>query len=948
MTELPEHRAGGPSHPDSPPDWWIYRGTGRPLLVTGRSGSGKSSLAYRISRELGLGRVLRCASAEARGQAPICEFVVPELVRDARRSTSAEVFTANPSYNAEVRDDRVWAAAFPMVMTANNGEREFPPAFLRSCLQLETHEPDASQLAAMVAAHTLDPEGGRARMMKTSSLAVRPSVTCPRTNCSTRSSRPSQVPTVRRMERGRSSSVRSGGTSPGRCHEMPKRPNLTAGPPRPNLDRIGRQPAARDGHRRTPCRRFTSDALPGTNGLLPNYRRDDVELDEDRTAEEASQTGMWLPVTRRRRGRWLDLTLVVDSSPSMALWTATVNAFARLLERLGAFRSVRVRLLETGKTGTAEGGEVLGPTLRGGTADAPARGAGEVIGAADRSILLLMTDGVSDAWHRDLVSPLLARWARAMPVAIVHLLPQRLWPRGGMAIHRAVLTPPGPLRPNGTYDVRSADLLLNPAEATELTDGAIAVPVLELQDRWLGWWASMITGVGDIARKAAVVLARDQPRPGDHAAGPEPERSAREKVKRFHSSASPSAFRLATLLAAVPVDVGVARTLQAEPLPGSGPDHLAEVFTSGLLERVRDGTPWDRANWEFSDHVKQLLLRGARRSDTAHAVISASRRFGDQNPVLARLQAALAAPDATPDPAAPAATKAEIALKRDLMRALSRPYLSRADRLESRIATIGQHGVDPPTTIPAVSETKSQELKPASSSKQPASAAQPDAGTGKTSPPQDHEVSAAVAWNVSFDQLSHSNPVVPPTAAGLRVLRPRGGVTELVRWHQRANGVARTRRDPARPDQTEPGDPGHQPLQAREDRPPNLPDSPAPARPADPAQPHAVAAPQGNVARRTPAACQLRPEGSGVAPAVAALPRVAAAHLRRRADRARGPNSALNHFIHATNTQSASFGLVKLPSHYGAFELMTHYHLLICDKSARYVAPISPAPTTEH
>ena len=24
-------RASGPGHPDSPPDWWIYRGTGRPL-----------------------------------------------------------------------------------------------------------------------------------------------------------------------------------------------------------------------------------------------------------------------------------------------------------------------------------------------------------------------------------------------------------------------------------------------------------------------------------------------------------------------------------------------------------------------------------------------------------------------------------------------------------------------------------------------------------------------------------------------------------------------------------------------------------------------------------------------------------------------------------------------------------------------------------------------------
>ncbi|MEV6877017.1 FxSxx-COOH system tetratricopeptide repeat protein [Amycolatopsis sp. NPDC051128] len=464
----------------------------------------------------------------------------------------------------------------------------------------------------------------------------------------------------------------------------------------------------------------------------------DVELDEDRTAEEAAQTGVWLPVTKRRRGRWLDLTLVVDSSPSMALWTPTVNAFVRLLERLGAFRSVRVRLLETGKTGAAEGGAVLGPTLRGGTADTPARGAGEVIGSSGRSLLLLLTDGVSDAWHRDLISPMLARWGRAMPVAIVHLLPQRLWPRGGMEIHPAVLTPPGPLRPNGAYGLQAADILLDPGEAAELTAGAVPVPVLELRERWLRWFASLVTGVDGTARKAPVVLARDQPRPADPAARQQAERSAREKVKHFHSSASPSAFRLATLLAAVPVDVDVARALQADLVPGSGPDHLAEVFTSGLLERVRDGTPWDRTQWEFDGHVRQLLLRGARRSDTAHAVISASRRFGDQRPVLVRLQAALAAPDATPDPVLPAATPEEIALERDLMRALSGPYLSRADRLESRLAGIGRlddsqaHSGRPegklgvgqpgyrPTTIPAVSDTMSQELKPMGSSNEPA------------------------------------------------------------------------------------------------------------------------------------------------------------------------------------------------------------------------------------
>ncbi|MGV9364915.1 FxSxx-COOH system tetratricopeptide repeat protein [Amycolatopsis sp. NPDC003731] len=465
----------------------------------------------------------------------------------------------------------------------------------------------------------------------------------------------------------------------------------------------------------------STPVLPGAAAMLralrPFKRKvrttdpDDVELDEERTAERAAQTGTWLPVTRPGRSRWLDLTVVIDSSPSTVLWTPTVNAFVQLIERLGAFRSLRVRLLETGKTGTAEGGAVLGPVLRGGTSEAPSRGPREVIGSSRRSLVLLVTDGISDAWRRDLVSPMLAQWARAMPTAIVHLLPQRLWARGGVAVHQTILTPPGPLRPNRYYHVRPADPLLDREEAAELTAGAVAVPVLELGDRWLRWWANLVTGTGTAPRKATVVLARDEPRPVDPDAALG-ERSATERVRNFHSSASPSAFRLATLLAAVPVDIGIARALQAELVPESGPDDLAEVFTSGLLEQVRGETSWDRTQWEFSGQVRETLLRGARRSETAHAVLAASRQFGDRLPVLARLRAALAAPDSTPDPVLPTATPSDIALERDLMRALSGPYLSRASRLEHRLPSTGttpDPGKEKSNTM--ASDTMSEGLK---------------------------------------------------------------------------------------------------------------------------------------------------------------------------------------------------------------------------------------------
>lgn len=212
----------------------------RPLLVTGRPGAGKSSLAYRIARELRLGRVLRWAitshttlksglygydaigraqaagamQAMARwglageGAAPLVEppigefmrlgplgtvflprrlprvllideldkseadlpndllgifedgeFPIPELERVRDRSPEVTVFTDDSQATTTIVGGRVKCNAFPLIVITSNGEREFPPAFLRRCLRLDMQPPNADQLAKMVANHLLDPDG---------------------------------------------------------------------------------------------------------------------------------------------------------------------------------------------------------------------------------------------------------------------------------------------------------------------------------------------------------------------------------------------------------------------------------------------------------------------------------------------------------------------------------------------------------------------------------------------------------------------------------------------------------------------------------------------------------------------------------------------------------------------------------------------------------------------
>jgi tetratricopeptide (TPR) repeat protein len=444
-----------------------------------------------------------------------------------------------------------------------------------------------------------------------------------------------------------------------------------------------------------------------------SWREDEIVLDEEATAERAAEDELWLPVTKPDTARWLDLTLVVDVGPSMAFWQSSVTGFISLLQQLGAFRTIQLRLLETRQR----------PVLRGGTPGTADRGPAELLDPSGRRVMLVLTDCVSESWQQDLVSPMLAAWGATMPVAVVHMLPQRLWARARMTLHRAELSVPAPLRPNRGWAVELPDAWLEPDPAAAVGNDQVPIPFLELDARWLGWWARLVTATHGGPAHATVLLAGNTMRasaPADDRA----EESANEQVRGFRSHASPPAFRLATLLAAVPVSVPVARFVQAEFVPESGPDHLAEVFTSGLLRPPDSVThhTWDTAMFDFRGTVREVLLSGARRSETAYVVQRVIERFGNRITVLDWFRDALTEPDNTPDPTVSADNAYYVAIERTVMRALSGPYLSRADRLT--------HSLDADSPAAALSSDTSTGI----AAKNPVSDDMPDVANEADSP----------------------------------------------------------------------------------------------------------------------------------------------------------------------------------------------------------------------
>ncbi|GAA3743316.1 AAA family ATPase [Salinactinospora qingdaonensis] len=80
-------------------------------------------------------------------------YEIPELRRLAPTAPSLRVPTADAAGMVTVTGGAVECSAFPIVVLTSNGERDFPPAFLRRCIPLHLDEFSEEQLAAVIAAH---------------------------------------------------------------------------------------------------------------------------------------------------------------------------------------------------------------------------------------------------------------------------------------------------------------------------------------------------------------------------------------------------------------------------------------------------------------------------------------------------------------------------------------------------------------------------------------------------------------------------------------------------------------------------------------------------------------------------------------------------------------------------------------------------------------------------
>lgn len=385
-----------------------------------------------------------------------------------------------------------------------------------------------------------------------------------------------------------------------------------------------------------PFRTPSAPALPAKLALLralrPLLRRVPSsmrwKLAERETAESIASTGNWEPCLVPETERWLRADLIVDRGDSMDLWLETARELAQLLQRYGAFSAVRVFSLQT--QGAPQLFSGLGPLGE----RAPRSLA--LHDPTGRSVVLVLSDCISPAWHDGSAARCVERWGQRAPVALIQVLPTTLWPRTALGRAAPVWLQAGaPAMPTDKLAVRFQHRWMRfPAPYR-------AVPVMTLEISALRMWARMLAGAGG-AWAPGVALGRMGQVSRPPARGEIP---PKERLQRFRLAVTQPAWELARLLSAVPpFNLSVLRLVRQSMVPGAGQVHEAEVLLGGLLTVQKDAPNPEDIRYSYPSALREVLLGELRPADIAGVLDTVSDYITKNLGSVQDFQAILARP----------------------------------------------------------------------------------------------------------------------------------------------------------------------------------------------------------------------------------------------------------------------------------------------------------------
>ncbi|MFI0761929.1 TIR-like protein FxsC [Streptomyces anulatus] len=383
-----------------------------------------------------------------------------------------------------------------------------------------------------------------------------------------------------------------------------------------------------------PRGRELARALKPLKRPWPRGRRQ--RLDITATVSDYVRVGELAPVLSDEPERWFDATVVVDRSPTMAVWAETAGELVRLLARTGVFRTVRVRELY------ADPSPENTPTLHG-----PLGQRVEVSGGRSvqpRRLMFVFSDWASAAWRDGSQWNRLRTWADSVPTVLLNPLPSKIWRQTGMNLPAVRVVSPGTPGATNAQLRFVRTLLMDHAFPGTADRDWLPVPVNSLSPHAVGRWARTLM-LADPAGCEALLL----PAPGraelmaeEEGEGVADPLSGRSLTDAYLYRASPAAVRLAVLCSLYPqVSIDLLRVVQQSLVPEATTADLAEFVVGGLVTVTEAAQAGGHPVLRFRDGTREQLMPRLGTRDARRLTSAVDRFIANNSLSLNRFSAAV-------------------------------------------------------------------------------------------------------------------------------------------------------------------------------------------------------------------------------------------------------------------------------------------------------------------
>ena len=393
-------------------------------------------------------------------------------------------------------------------------------------------------------------------------------------------------------------------------------------------------------------------------------------LDEAKTVDLIAKTKLVQPIFKAKKVKYFHLVMVIEQSPSMDIWSELILEFQKTIQRFGVFESIAFYYLASDKKGVklytdrALKREVKYKKLN----------------LSKQTLLTVVSDCVSSAWHSNHIFKMLEFWSKSVPVSITHMFPKRMWQ--GTSLYKGFQTS------FTAHDFQPLNKHLKSDDGYyDEEDITFNIPIVNFEPQSVDAWASVIHGkrgkwidgviLEDLEEKEFVEMTTNTNKI-----------SVEERVNRYLSQASPLAQELARYASVLPINFHVIRVLQELKLPKSNQIHLAEFFLGGLIKR--EVNEEKKVSFDFHDGVRDYF-RGQLTATASYRIQELMSNFVSQNLNSSLdFQALIDNPNSTSGLFLSKDEVAFVKLRADTLRKMGGEYGRRGDALLEKLVLGGE------------------------------------------------------------------------------------------------------------------------------------------------------------------------------------------------------------------------------------------------------------------